>query len=115
LTRLTRSMRSSTNGSKRGLYLECGIIIQAIDALGRNHDSKRKVAQFLAAAKTPSSNEWLVNLAIGEALREEAMRKKIKEDVKAVGQIAYVLDMDGRGKDGSIRQGRDRRHGWHRW
>jgi len=79
---------------KRGLYLECGIIIQAIDALGRNHDSKRKVAQFLAAAKTPSSNEWLVNLAIGEALREEAMRKKIKEDVKAVGQIAYVLDMD---------------------
>ncbi len=79
---------------KRGLYLECGLIVQAIDALGRNHDSKRKVAHFLAAAKTPSSDEWLVNLAIGEALREEVMRKRIKEEVRTVGQVAYVLDLD---------------------
>jgi len=79
---------------KRGLYLESGLIIQAIDSLGRNHDSKRRIAHFLAAAKTPSSDEWVVNLAIGEALREEVMRKKIKEEVRTVGQIAYVLDID---------------------
>ncbi len=79
---------------KRGLYLECGLIIQAIEGLGRNYDSKRKIAQFLAANKAPSSDEWIVDRAIEEALREEEMRKRIKEVVKKVGEIAYVLDLD---------------------
>lgn len=79
---------------KRGLYLECGLIIQAIEGFGRNYDNKRRIAQFLAANKTPSSDEWIVNRAIEEALREEEMRKRIIDVVKTVGQIAYVIDLD---------------------
>ena len=79
---------------KRELYLECGILIQAIESGGRNYDFKREVAYFLSNNKIPSSDEGLVKKAISAAIVEEDMRRRIKDLVKVVGSVAYVLDLD---------------------
>ena len=79
---------------KRSLYLESGLLIQAIDSMGRNHDLKREVARYLANNNLPSQDEKLVRRAIAEAIRDEEMRSQVKEVVKMVGEVAYVLDLD---------------------
>jgi single-stranded-DNA-specific exonuclease len=79
---------------KRSLYLESGLLIQAIDSMGRNYDLKREVARYLANNNLPSQDEKIVNRAISEAIREEEMRGHVKEVVKVVGEVAYVLDID---------------------
>ncbi|MEJ5292730.1 MAG: DHHA1 domain-containing protein [Candidatus Methanosuratincola sp.] len=78
---------------KRSMYLESGLLIQAIDAGGRDYETKRKMVTFLASNRTPSSDEEIVERAIAEAIAEEEMRKRIKEEVKVVGRVAYVLDL----------------------
>ncbi|MDI9644060.1 MAG: DHHA1 domain-containing protein [Candidatus Verstraetearchaeota archaeon] len=82
-----------TNWEKRSLYLESGILIQAIDSTGRDYESKRKIVDLLASNRTPSSDEEMVGRAIAEAIAEEEMRNRIKEVVKTVGRVAYVLDL----------------------
>ena len=79
---------------KRSLYLESGLLIQAIDSMGRNYELKREVARYLANNNLPSQDEKIVNRAISEAIREEEMRGHIEEVVKVVGKVAYVLDID---------------------
>jgi single-stranded-DNA-specific exonuclease len=79
---------------KRSLYLESGLLIQAIDSMGRNYELKRQVAKYLANNNIPSQDEKIVSRAISEAIREEEMRGHIKEYVKVVGEVAYVLDID---------------------
>lgn len=81
------------NWEKRSLYLESGILIQAIDSSSRDYDSKRKFVVFLASNRTPSSDEEIVGKAIAEAIAEEEMRNRIKEVVKVVGRVAYVLNL----------------------
>jgi RecJ-like exonuclease len=76
------------------LYLESGILIQAIDTIGRNHDYKREIALSLASNKLPSSDEKLVTRALSESINEEWMRKKMKDMVKVQGNVAYVRDID---------------------
>lgn len=85
--------RMLTNWEKRSLYLESGILIQAIDGSGRDYESKRRMVSFLASNRTPSSDEEIVGRAIAEAIAEEEMRNRIKEVVKVVGRVAYVLDL----------------------
>lgn len=79
---------------KRSLYLESGLLIQAIDTMGRNYELKRQIARYLANNKLPSQDEKIVNRAISEAIRDEEMRGHIKEVVKTVDKVAYVLDID---------------------
>lgn len=79
---------------KRGLYFECGMLIQAIESGGRNYDFKREIAYFLSNNKIPCSDEGLVKKAVSAAIIEEDMRKRIKDLVKVVGNIAYVIDLD---------------------
>jgi RecJ-like exonuclease len=79
---------------KRSLYLESGLLIQAIDTMGRNYEMKRQVTRYLANNNIPSQDEKLVSRAISEAIREEEMRGLIKKVVKTVGEVAYVLDID---------------------
>ncbi|MGA2572746.1 MAG: DHHA1 domain-containing protein [Candidatus Methanomethylicaceae archaeon] len=76
------------------LYLESGMLIQAIDTIGRNHDFKREIALSLASNKLPSSDERLVTRAVQESINEEWMRKKMKDLVKVQGNVAYVRDID---------------------
>ncbi|MBC7120589.1 MAG: DHH family phosphoesterase [Candidatus Methanosuratus sp.] len=82
------------NWEKRSLYLESGLLIQAIDAGGRDYETKRRMVSFLSSNRTPSSDEEIVGKAVAEAIAEEEMRKRIKEEVRVVGRIAYVLDMN---------------------
>lgn len=86
--------RLLTGWDKRQLYLEAGLLIQYIDSIGRNHELKRQLVQFLSANRAPSSDEVLVNKAIAEAIKDEWMRKKVKELVRVEGNLAYILDAD---------------------
>lgn len=81
------------NWEKRSLFLESGLLIQAIEASGRDYESKRKIVSLLASNGIPSSDEELVEKAIAEAIVEEEMRKRIRDEVKVMGRIAYVLDL----------------------
>lgn len=87
---------------KRHLYLEAGLLIEYIDSIGRNHDLKRRLVQFLSTNHLPSSDEVLVHKAISEALKDEWMRTKVKELVKLDGGVAYLLDADWSLSKGAI-------------
>jgi single-stranded-DNA-specific exonuclease len=95
-------IRILTGWDKRELYLEAGLLIQYIDSIGRNHELKRQLAKFLSANNVPSSDEVLVNKAISEAIKDEWMRKKIKELVKVEGRLAYIIDADWSLSKGAI-------------
>lgn len=78
---------------KRLLYLESGMLVQAIDSMGRNHDAKRELVRYLSENNLPSGDEKIVNRAISETIIEEDMRKRISEEAKVVGTVAYVIDL----------------------
>ncbi len=78
---------------KRLLYLESGLLVQAIESMGRNHDAKRELARYLSENNLPSGDEKIVKRAISETIVEEDMRKIIEEEAKVVGHIAYVMDL----------------------
>lgn len=79
---------------KRLLYLESGILIAAIESMGRNYELKREVVKYLAEKELPSKNSELVNRALEEAKKEEEMRRTIKERAEVRGKVAYVLDLN---------------------
>jgi len=95
-------VRLQTGWDKRELYLEAGLLIEYIDSIGRNHELKRQLCQFLASGKLPSSDEVLVNKAISEAIKDEWMRKRVRELVKVEGSVAYILDADWSLSKGAI-------------
>ncbi|MGC8937088.1 MAG: DHHA1 domain-containing protein, partial [Candidatus Methanomethylicaceae archaeon] len=78
---------------KRLLYLESGLLVQAIESMGRNHDAKRELARYLSENNLPSADEKIVKRAISETMVEEDMRKVIEEEAKVLGNIAYVIDL----------------------
>jgi RecJ-like exonuclease len=78
---------------KRTLYLESGLLIAAIESMGRDYDMKRELVKYLSENKLPSDNEEIVKKAIKEASKEEEMRKIIEKEVKTIGKIAYTLDI----------------------
>lgn len=79
---------------KRHLYLESGILIAAIESMGRNYDLKREVVKYLSEKELPSKNSELVNRALEEAKKEEEMRKIIKERLEIKENVAYVIDLN---------------------
>ncbi|MDH5806938.1 MAG: DHHA1 domain-containing protein [Candidatus Methanomethylicaceae archaeon] len=79
---------------KRHLYLESGILIAAIESIGRNYDLKREIVKYLSEKNLPSKNSELVNRALEEAKKEEEMRKIIKERLKIIEKVAYVIDLN---------------------
>jgi RecJ-like exonuclease len=95
-------LRLLAGWDKRHLYLEAGLLIMYIDSIGRNHDLKRRLVQFLSANHLPSSDEVLVQKAIAEALKDEWMRTKVKELAKLEGAVAYLLDADWSLSKGAI-------------
>lgn len=79
---------------KRHLYLESGILIAAIESMGRDYDLKREVVKYLSEKELPSKSSELVNRALEEAKKEEKMRKIIKERLEVKGKVAYVIDLN---------------------
>ena len=77
---------------KRTIYLDTGILVQALSAQKREYNLKRKVVSELAAGDPPSSDDRLVELAIQQARREEEAISEIEEKVKVEGRVSYVLD-----------------------
>ncbi|MEM1538350.1 MAG: DHHA1 domain-containing protein [Candidatus Nezhaarchaeales archaeon] len=77
---------------KRTLYLETGILVQGVEALGRSYDSKRRIVQDLSNNKPPSFNEDLVRLALQYTRKEEEVVKELKGRVNVEGKIAYILN-----------------------
>jgi len=80
---------------KRVLYFETGVLIQALDAIGRNYERKRGLVWMLSENTPPSADEELVQLALEQTRRDEELRLRVKEAVKTLGPIAYVLDIGG--------------------
>ncbi|MCC6013843.1 MAG: DHHA1 domain-containing protein [Candidatus Verstraetearchaeota archaeon] len=78
---------------KRTLYFESGLLIEAIESMGRDYNMKRELVKYLSENKLPSDNDEIVKMAIKEASKEEEMRKIIEKEVKTIGKIAYLLDI----------------------
>ena len=54
---------------KRVLYFETGILIQALDAIGRNYERKRGLVWMLSENVPPSADDELVELALEQTRR----------------------------------------------
>ena len=80
---------------KRVLYFETGILIQALDAIGRNYERKRGLVWMLSENIPPSADDELVELALEQTRRDEKLRLRVKNVVRTIGPIAYVLDVGG--------------------
>lgn len=78
---------------KGHLYLEGGLLTQAVDGIGRDYDIKRDLVKFLAENRIPTSDERLVSRAVSESINDEFNRSRVKDVVKVFGSIAYVKDM----------------------
>jgi len=77
---------------KRTLYFETGILIQGIECLKRDYDSKRRIVSNLADNIPPSLDDELVELAIKYTRREEEAVKDLREKAQIEGLIAYIID-----------------------
>ena len=80
---------------RRVLYFETGILLQALDAIGRNYERKRGIVWLLSENAPPSSDEELVKLALKQSRRDEELRLRVRREVKVMGDVAYVLDLGG--------------------
>jgi len=74
------------------LFLEAGVLVLALDRIGRNYELKRKVVEELSRNALPSSVPVLLNLAAEQAKEIEEMRLRIPQLVKTRGLIAYVVE-----------------------
>ena len=77
---------------KRTIYLDTGILVQALSDQKREYNLKRSVVSELAAGEPPSSDDRLVELAIQQTRREEEAIQEIEERVEVEGRVSYVLD-----------------------
>jgi len=76
----------------KSLFLEAGVLILALDRIGRNYDVKRRVVEELSRNALPSSVPGLLSLAAEQAKAIEEMRLRIPELVRARELIAYVIE-----------------------
>jgi RecJ-like exonuclease len=83
------------NWDKRTLYFQTGILVQALEDIGRNDVLKTEILQKLSDNVPPSGIDSLLEHAIIAFRIEEEMRIVIMEDVKKVGTVGYILEPDG--------------------
>lgn len=76
----------------KSLFLEAGVLVLALDRLGRNYELKRKVVEGLSRNGLPSSIPGLLSLAAEQAKAVEEMRQRLPKLVKVGGLIAYVIE-----------------------
>ncbi|ABL78915.1 DHHA1 domain-containing protein [Thermofilum pendens] len=77
------------------LFFDAGVLVLALEALGRDYESKRRVVDLLAGGGVPSREKSLVELAARQSLLNEELRVRVREKALVVGQVAYVMDPGG--------------------
>ena len=77
---------------KRSLYFEAGILVQGVEGLENDYDSKRRIVQNLANNMSPSLDEDLVKTALLYTRREENALKELKNHINIEGNVAYTID-----------------------
>jgi len=87
--------RKLAKWDKRTLYFEAGFLVNGLEGLRRSREEKERVTKFLASGRPPSEHTGLVGAALMLAHVEEEMKKRIKESVKKVGEVSYVLEPKG--------------------
>jgi RecJ-like exonuclease len=83
------------NWDKRTLYFQTGILIQALEIIGKNDGMKLDILNNLSKNILPSEIDSLTQLAVEASRKEEEMREYVKSNALKVGEIGYVLDPKG--------------------
>ncbi len=80
---------------KSALYYETGTLLEGLEIDRKDYDFMRRIALLLSKNMPPSSDNELVSRARQQAQLEEEQRKNVTEQVKTIGNIAYVIDVPG--------------------
>ncbi|MHA1769173.1 MAG: DHHA1 domain-containing protein [Candidatus Thorarchaeota archaeon] len=84
---------------KRTLYLEAGILVQALQEIDYRRESKDLVYQLTLGIK-PSSMNDIVDLALKATTIEHEVFRYVQNHAKKHGPIGYILDMPVHGYRG---------------
>jgi RecJ-like exonuclease len=79
---------------KRSLYYQAGTLSQGIEIGRRDYEFKRWLVSQLAQNVQPSDIDVLAKNAIIASRQENALRKKVAEDVVSMRSVSYVLDQN---------------------
>jgi len=77
---------------KRTLYLEAGILVQALQEIDYRRESKDLVYQLTLGVK-PSSMNDMVDLALKATRIEHEVFRYIRQYAQSFGPIGYIMDM----------------------
>ncbi|MFW9795295.1 MAG: DHHA1 domain-containing protein, partial [Candidatus Thorarchaeota archaeon] len=77
---------------KRTLYLEAGILVQALQEIDYRRESKDLVHQLAMGIK-PSSMDDIVSLALKATRIEHEVFRYVQQNARKLGPVGYVLDM----------------------
>jgi len=77
---------------KRTLYLESGLLVQALQEIDYSRESK-DIVWSLALGMEPSAIPNIVSLAIQATRIEHQMFEYVKRHARRVGHVGYVLDI----------------------
>ena len=80
------------NYDKRALYLEAGLLVQALQEIDYRKESKDIVRQ-LALGIEPSSMNDIVTLALKATRIEHQVFRYVQSSARKLGPIGYILDM----------------------
>ncbi|MHA2378285.1 MAG: DHHA1 domain-containing protein [Candidatus Thorarchaeota archaeon] len=80
------------NYDKRTLYLEAGLLVQALQEIDYRRESKDLVRQ-LTLGVDPSSMDDIVTLALKATRIEHEVFRYVQYNARKLGPVGYVLDM----------------------
>jgi len=80
---------------RRTIYFEAGVIVNGLESFRKNDERKEEILRFLSLGKPPSHHQGLVGAAIMNSFYEEEMRIRIKNSVRRIGEVSYVIDPKG--------------------
>lgn len=84
---------------KRTLYLEAGILVQALQEIDYRRESKDLVYELTLGVK-PSSMNDMVELALKATRVEHEVFRYIQHNARHLGSVGYILDMPVHGYRG---------------
>jgi single-stranded-DNA-specific exonuclease len=77
---------------KRTLYLEAGLLVQALQEIDYRKESKDLVHQLTLGIK-PSSMDDIVTLALKATRIEHEVFRYVQQNARKLGPVGYILDM----------------------
>ncbi len=87
------------NFDKRTLYLEAGLLVQALQEIDYRSESKDLVRRLTLGIK-PSSMDHIVSLAMSATKIEHEVFRYVQKNAKKSGHLGYVLDLPVHGYRG---------------